>query len=159
MSTLNRLSNWYFRPIALETWREGRLYRLLGVRLYKYYLPTSGDLISRLRGVRRLNLTADGILGALAKHEAATRSYEVRHIVGGVTMHLLSWWAITVHQRGDWIVLIIANSLINGYPILVQRYNRIRLLNAMRRARRRPRGLIDSYSANPGPLRPRESDA
>jgi uncharacterized membrane protein YjjP (DUF1212 family) len=104
-------------------------------------LPTSGDLVSRLRGVRRLKPAAGDVAEALRRYEKVTRSYEARHILGAVLMLGLSAWAITVHHKGSWSALLLANLLINGYPIMVQRYNRGRLLGASERARRRRRSI------------------
>jgi Glycosyl-4,4'-diaponeurosporenoate acyltransferase len=133
-------ADWYFRPRSIEARGGGQLYRLLGVRLYKHYLPTSGDLVSRLRGVRRLDPVAGGVAEALERYEMVTRSYEARHILGAVLMLGLSAWAVEIHHRGNWGALLLANLLVNGYPIMVQRYNRARLLGALPRARRRRRG-------------------
>lgn len=42
-------------------------------------------------------------------------------------MLALSWWSIEVKGKGGWAALLVANLLINGYPIMLQRYNRVRL--------------------------------
>jgi hypothetical protein len=46
-------------------------------------------------------------------------------------MLAISWWSITFHDKGQWPALVAANVLINGYPIILQRYNRIRLQSAL----------------------------
>jgi hypothetical protein len=125
--------NWYFEPKAFETRGDGRLYRLVGIRFFKRYLPTSGDLVRRWRGRRRVPALRTDIAADLLRHEKRTRSYEARHLFGAASMLLVSWWSITFHGRGSWFVLIPANILINGYPILLQRYNRIRLRSVLER--------------------------
>ena len=51
---LARMRNAYFRLRRIEYWRDATVYRLLGVPYFKRYVPTSGDLVSRWRGKRRL---------------------------------------------------------------------------------------------------------
>jgi hypothetical protein len=46
-------------------------------------------------------------------------------------MLALSWWSIARYGKGNWVVLLLANLLINGYPIMLQRYNRIRINRAL----------------------------
>lgn len=122
---------WYFKPKSFETAGDCRLYRLLGVRSFKRYLPTSGDLVTRWRGITRIKRTHGGLDQALRRYERVTRSYEARHMFGALSMFAISWWSITFHDNGQWPALIAANVLINGYPIMLQRYNRIRLQSAL----------------------------
>ena len=125
--------SWYFQPKALEVVGGIRLYRLLGIRFFKRYLPTSGDLVSRAFGVRRIHRARGQLKESLVRHEQFTRTYEGRHIFGAVSMLALSWWSISVHHRGNWLALLGANLLLNGYPIMLQRYNRIRVQAALRK--------------------------
>jgi hypothetical protein len=127
----------YFRTRSIERWRDGRVYELLGIRLFKRYLPTTGDLVSRLRGRRWVRWAGDLTERQLADHERRTRSWEGRHIFGGLSMLALTWWSVEVKGKGDWLALLVGNLLINGYPILLQRYNRVRLQSAMARLERR----------------------
>ena len=106
---------------------DGLLYRRIGIRIFKRYLPTSGDIVTRRRGIRRIESGNGGLRAALLRYEKVTRSYERRHIFGALSMLALSWWSITVHGKGNWYVLTLANIIINGYPIMVQRYNRLRI--------------------------------
>ena len=110
---------WYLEPKPFETAGHGRLYRLLGVRGFKRYLPTSGDLVSRWRGASRIQRAHGGLDQVLRRYERVTRSYEVRHIFGALSMLAISWWAITFHGKGQWPALIAANAVINGYPIIL----------------------------------------
>ncbi|MRR09710.1 hypothetical protein EG831_06495 [bacterium] len=117
----------YFIPLPFERAGSGRIYERLGIRLYKRYLPTSGDLVSHARGVRHVDRSGIGLLPSLQRIERRTRVYEARHIFGALSMLAISWWSIAVHHRGNWLVLSVANLLINGYPIMLQRYNRTRV--------------------------------
>jgi len=144
---MREFARWYFEPKAFETAGDRRLYRYLGIRLFKRYLPTSGDLVSRWRGVTRIARTPAGVTEALRRYERTTRSYEARHIVGGVLMLGISWWSTAIHGKGEWLPLLAFNAVINGYPIMPQRYDRTRLLAAIsRRTQRR--------SPRPGHLMP-----
>ncbi len=124
----------------------GRFYRRLGVRFYKRYLPTSGDLVSRRRGITRITRAHGDLGGSLIRYERRTRSYEGRHIVGALSMLALTWWSITFHGKGNWIILLAANLLINGYPIMLQRYNRVRVRAALAMLALPPAGQIRPVS-------------
>ena len=131
MNISSDFRSWYFRPKAFEEADGGRFYRRLGIRFYKRYLPTSGDLVSRRHGITRITRAHGGLRASLIRHERRTRSYETRHILGGLSMLALTWWSITFHGKGNWVVLLAANFLINGYPIMLQRYNRVRVRAAL----------------------------
>lgn len=117
----------YFSPLPFERAGSGRIYQRLGIRVYKRYLPTSGDLVSRFRGVRHVDRSGIGLQPSLQRIERRTRAYEARHIFGALSMLAISWWSIAVPHHGNWLALSLANLLINGYPIMLQRYNRTRV--------------------------------
>ena len=131
------LTRWYFEPKRIEQADNGRIYVLLGARLFKRYLTTSGDLISRVRGRRRIAPIGPDLVTSILQFDKQTKSWEARHIFGGFLMLALTWWSIAVHGKGSWLVLLGANLLINGYPIMVQRYNRVRLRSLLAQLRRR----------------------
>lgn len=133
MSRSPSFASWYFKPRHIECAGNGRLYVLLGVRFFKRYVPTSGDLISRVRGRRRIAPIGADLVSSLLQYEKQTRSWEVRHVFGALSMLALTWWSIAVHGRGSWPVLLGANLLINGYPIMLQRYNRTRVRSLLAR--------------------------
>lgn len=125
--------DWYFAPCRFELWRDGRIYELIGIRLFKKYLPTSGDLVSRWQGVRRIAASGTHRTQSLLRHQRFTKEYEIRHLVGGIVMLGLSLASIMLWQKGNLAVLLLANLGINGYPMMLQRYNRIRLLRILDR--------------------------
>jgi uncharacterized membrane protein len=94
----------------------------------KKYVPTSGDVITRLRKKKRLKITQLGRRQALEEHEMLTRKWEWRHLVSAV---ILQAWAIlaglSIGAEHFWISSAI-NLIVNGYPILVQRFNRARIV-------------------------------
>jgi hypothetical protein len=122
-----KLSHGYFTPRAFEARNGGALYEYLGVRIFKKYVPTSGDLITRIRGKKRLKVEKLGRRAALQKHRKQTCVWEWRHLVSAL---LLQSWAIfgglTIGAEQFWVSTLI-NVLVNFYPIMLQRYNRIRI--------------------------------
>lgn len=139
MNSWQAFWNWYFEPKPFESFREGLIYRWLGIRFYKRYLPTSGDIVSQWRGERRIPAYSNHTELDLLRYEQTTRSYEGRHIFGAIVMLMISWWSIAIYDKGDWVTLVIANMLINGYPIMLQRYNRIRLRTLLSRIHKHSR--------------------
>lgn len=127
--------SWYFAPRAFERAGDGRVYRKLGVRFFKRWLPTSGDVVTRRRGKLHIAVRDGGREAALRRHERRTRAYEARHIFGALSMLAISWWSVAIHDKGNWLVLLAANLVINGYPIMLQRYNRVRLHEVLARFR------------------------
>lgn len=127
---IRELTDWYFRPRAFEA---GRIYPLLGVRVYKKFLPTSGELISRIRRIDRLKIVETGSRQqALQNYERQTRVWEGRHLISAV---LLQAWAIgggaTFGVKQFWACSAI-NLAVNVYPIMVQRFNRARIATLLR---------------------------
>jgi len=137
MNLSSSLARWYFEPRRIEQAANGRVYVLLGVRLFKRHLPTRGDIVSRVRGRRRIVPIRPGLVSSLMPCEKQTRSWEARHIFGALSMLAITWWAIAVHGKGSWPVLLGANLLINGTPIMLHRYNRARLRCLLAHLRRR----------------------
>lgn len=131
MNILIKFWDWYLEPKQFEMGNNAIFYRRLGIRLFKRYLPTSGDIISRSRGIRRIPLNRKILVESLQKYKRVTINYEWRHIFGGVSMLALSWLSIEFYNKGSWLWLLIANLIINGYPIMLQRYNRIRINDAL----------------------------
>jgi hypothetical protein len=100
----------------------------LGVRIYKKVVPSSGEWVSRLRGIDRLKLATTGSRRvALQNYAAQTRKWELRHLASAV---LLQAWAFiggaTIGVEQFWWSSAI-NLLVNIYPIMVQRFNRARI--------------------------------
>lgn len=131
---IQEAANWYFIPRAFEA---GNFYPRLGVRIYKKYLPTSGEVISRFRGIDRLKIAATGSRRqALLNYELQTRTWEGRHLVSAA---LLQAWAVIggaiVDMEQFWTSSVI-NLVVNVYPIMVQRFNRARIAIIVENERR-----------------------
>jgi hypothetical protein len=114
----------YYRIRRFE--RDGRVYELLGVRLFRMLVP-NGDLVNRWR--RRQDPRFRVIT-----NDASAEAFLGRTIVGEKT-HLVSFvigvasssFAWQIGWLGWAIYLFGANVLFNVYPILLQRYTRARI--------------------------------
>lgn len=124
-SMFQTLADWYLRPREFEA---GRLYPLLGVRWYKKAVPSSGEWVSRWRGIDRLKIAASGSRRlALQNYDLQARKWEIRHLVSAIPLQV---WAVvggaTVGVEQFWTCSAI-NVVVNIYPIMVQRFNRARI--------------------------------
>ena len=122
----------YFRPKQWEIYRDGTIYDFIGIKLYKKYLPTTGDIVRRKRKIVQIDITKTNRIQELYKYERRTRNYEWRHIIGAIVLILLIFMIDRKLTVYDWILLPVMNLYINIYPIFLQRYNRIRILNVLR---------------------------
>ncbi|MCF6308468.1 MAG: hypothetical protein L3J09_10990 [Flavobacteriaceae bacterium] len=124
----------YFKPKKFEYYRDRTIYDLIGIKIFKKYLPTSGDLVSRKRQIKHIDLTKGNRFEELYRYELKTRNYEWRHIIGAVIFVAIRFLLdsnlrLTVL---DVTILPIMNLYINIYPIFLQRYNRIRILRILK---------------------------
>ncbi len=130
-SFLERVLDAWFAPKRFES---TRLYERLGVGVLKKYVPTGGDFFIRRFGVRVVDVRAD--LDSLIQFEHITRIWEAIHELFFVGFTSWSLWRSVTH-RTSWagfafglavyIVLILS-------PVMLQRYNRLRLYPLIRRA-------------------------
>lgn len=122
----------YFKPKRFEVYQNKTIYDLVGIRTYKKYLPTTGDLARKRQNITQIKTGKAGIIDELYKYERKTRNYEWRHLLGATLFILL---VILIDRKltvFDWIFLSILNLTVNIYPIFLQRYNRIRILKVLR---------------------------
>ena len=125
----------YFRPKKFEYYRDITIYELIGIKIYKKYLPTTGDLVRRRRKIKQINLGSSNRYEELYRYERKTRNYEWRHIIGAILFIVFrflfdSKLRLTVL---DFTLLPAMNLYINIYPIFLQRYNRIRILRILKK--------------------------
>lgn len=122
----------YFKPKKIEYFRDKTIYDLIGIKLYKKYLPTTGDIMRQKRKITQIRMSDSGKIHALYTYERKTRNYEWRHILGTIVFVIL----IVMTEKNltifDWIFLTLLNLYVNIYPIFLQRYNRIRILNVLK---------------------------
>jgi hypothetical protein len=121
-----RLLRWYLMPFSFERWRSGCCYRWFGVRWFKYWLPFSGDWVARRTGRHPLRRgKRQAMLDAAFQN---TILYELIHLF--ILIPLLPTM-LAPFRRQAWVAggfVVALNVVINVYPIMVQRYNRVRLL-------------------------------
>lgn len=104
------------------------LYEKLGIRAYKKYMPTTGDLMykyvwKKLGASSQVTLKPDSIELALS----STKAYEIIHYAFLAVYSMAMYHS---YKSGNMVGLAVntaLNTLINVYPIMLQRYNRMRL--------------------------------
>ncbi|MBK9643367.1 MAG: hypothetical protein IPO72_19325 [Saprospiraceae bacterium] len=122
----------YFSPKTFEFYRDRTIYDLIGIKIYKKYLPTTGDIVRQKRKITQIKISNTGKINELYKYERKTRNYEWRHVIGAIIfvgLTLMLYRKLTIF---DWIFLPILNLYINFYPIFLQRYNRIRIIKVLK---------------------------
>jgi glycosyl-4,4'-diaponeurosporenoate acyltransferase len=110
--------------------RDGRAYERIGIRRWKDSLPEAGAVFRG--GVSKRTLPGRD-RDALAAYAAETRRAELVHwLVPAIVPLLLLWnpWWL-------WTCMVVYAIAANVPCLLVQRYNRGRVLRALRRAGRR----------------------
>lgn len=108
-----------------KNFESPELYEKLGVRIYKKYVPTTGDLITRLVWKKiRINNGPESLDDLLA----TTKFTEILHHALFAGMLLPMAGDLARGQLKSAAVTGLLNVLINAYPIILQRYNRMRLV-------------------------------
>jgi hypothetical protein len=125
---ISNFKAWYLRLRPFELKNKGDIYARLGARFYKKWVPTSGEVITRLRGIDRLKITETGSRRkSLENHAKLTNVWEWRHLISAIFLYI---WAV---GAGFYIGIehfytsFLINIIVNIFPIIVQRYNRIRI--------------------------------
>jgi hypothetical protein len=121
----------WFRPKSFES---ERLYERLGALLLKRYVPTGGDLVmQRLRRDRSgIRWVTSNVL-SLRRYERRTRLNESIHLIGFVAFTVLiarKFAAGSLTALGLTIALTL-NLILGLWPVVLQRYNRLRLYRAI----------------------------
>lgn len=128
VTLIKEFKEWYLQIRAFEIQDNGKTYAKLGARIYKKWVPTSGEVITRLRGINRLKIVASGSRKkALENHKELTRIWEWRHFISAVALFLWAIGAGLLIGIEHFYTSIVINIFVNIYPIIVQRYNRIRI--------------------------------
>lgn len=121
----------YFKPRKFERWKDGLLYKLLGVHIFKKIVPTCGEYINKLRGEHPI-ANAKTKEEGLKNWERNTRGFETVHLA--VALGYLGYIGerlISGNRLAYVAGAIIVNVLFNFYPIMLQRYNRAKIYNAL----------------------------
>ena len=134
----HRAWDFWFAPKRFES---PQLYERLGVLWIKRYVPTGGDYFRKKYGVRVIDIKSTIV--SLLKLEERTRLYEVIHLGAFLAFLLFSIWQL-VSERTNGIGFVIAcvvYVLLILSPVLLQRYNRIRVYETIRRMRQKQEPL------------------
>ena len=130
----HRAWDFWFAPKRFES---PQLYERLGVLWIKRYVPTGGDYFRKKYGVRVIDIKSN--IKSLLKFEEQIRLYEVIHLGAFIAFLLFSIWQL-VSGRTTGMGFVIACEvyvLLILSPVLLQRYNRIRVYEAIRRMRQK----------------------
>lgn len=120
----------YFRPKSWEYSGHGSVYRYVGIRWFKKYLPTSGDWVRRNVNDRLIKQQDCSPDEALQDYELTTRVHEFRHWLGMLAFMALIF-VFDDYSVVDVVVVSLLFLVIYVYPILLQRHNRVRIMNAL----------------------------
>jgi hypothetical protein len=124
----------WFAPKRFES---PHLYERLGVLWIKRYVPTGGDYFRKKYGVRVIEIKST--IESLLKFEERTRVYEAIHMGVFLAFLLFSIWQLVSGRTtglGFGIACMVYVLLILS-PALLQRYNRLRVYEALRRMRKK----------------------
>ncbi len=126
-SALGQVMDLYFRPKRIEKWKNGRLYELLGIKIFKkvcVYIASKFGWDSYFIG--------DGSQEGLKAYEKRTRISEAIH--SPVAM-LLTYQIISYVVEGSYVGAVIIGPFwfLNALPTALQRYNRVRVGSVLHR--------------------------
>ncbi len=121
----------YFKPKKIESYRNQTIYEFVGIKLYKKYLPMTGDIARKRRNIIQIKLNKSGRINELHRYERQTRKNELRHIIATI----LCIGLVFINDRKlsflDIVFLTSLNLYLNIYPIFLQRHNRIRIIKVL----------------------------
>lgn len=121
----------YFKPKTFEFYRNQPIYDFIGIKLYKKYLPTTGDIARKYRNIVQIKPSKSNRITELYNYEKQTRNYELRHIIAMAGFVALIFIIDKKLSFYDAAFLTVLNLYINLYPIFLQRYNRIRIIKVL----------------------------
>lgn len=105
----------------------------MGIRTYKKFLPTTGDLARKRKKIRQIQVSLTDRITELRNYEKQTRKYEWRHLLGMLLFILLAVFIDKKWTLFDWCFLTGLNLYVNVFPIFLQRYNRTRIIDLLRK--------------------------
>jgi glycosyl-4,4'-diaponeurosporenoate acyltransferase len=121
----------YFKPKKIESYRNQTIYEFFGIRLYKKYLPMTGDIARKWRNIIQIKFNKSGRINELYRYERQTRNNELRHIVATIGCVGLIFITDRKLSSLDIILLSSLNLYLNIYPIFLQRHNRMRIIKVL----------------------------
>jgi glycosyl-4,4'-diaponeurosporenoate acyltransferase len=136
LQKLLNLSAVWFRPKRFES---ERLYVLLGARLLKRYLPTGGDVVMRWLRHRDPNYRLlDRTPESMRRLEQSTRIAETVHLASFLAFSVLAVRRASTGTlaRFPFAFACTLNFTLGLWPVVLQRYNRLRIYRAIDTATR-----------------------
>lgn len=133
MEVTRKIADWYFTP------KKGseKFYEAIGVRQFKRYLPNGGDLINGLMGKRWFKKSAE----SLQENDLSFgRTIELIHL--GLFGMFAAGTVLTKPSMKLAALQVGLNVLINFYPIMVHRYNRLRINSLLEKMEKRSANLV-----------------
>jgi hypothetical protein len=125
---VSKLPRSYFEIRPFES--DGRLYELLGVRLFRFVVPM-GDGINRF--VRRFQPDYRIVSEqSIADFEKRTVTAETFHLACLLMTVPSAVYAVVLGWRTFALLLTLPNIVLHLYPVLLQRYTRARILRLRR---------------------------
>jgi hypothetical protein len=121
----------YFKPKKFELYRNKTIYEFVGIKVYKKYLPTTGDIVRKWRNIVQIRPDRSKRISELYRYERQTRTYEIRHIIGTIVFVALVFVVDKKLNLFDMAFLTVLNLYVNIYPIILQRHNRIRIIKVL----------------------------
>jgi hypothetical protein len=118
----------YFKPTKLELFRGGLIYRLIGIRYVAYFIPTGGLFWRKLFhwdgwsfGLGKISISK------ALEYRYNTCVFEVLHAGAFLLMLPSGIRSIRYGCVDGMLKFFIAGVLMNGFPWMLQRYNRVRI--------------------------------
>ena len=121
----------YFKPKKFELYPNKTIYEFVGIKVYKKYLPTTGDIVRKWRNIVQIRPDRSKRISELYRYERQTRTYEIRHIIGTIVFVALVFVVDKKLNLFDMAFLTALNLYVNIYPIILQRHNRIRVIKVL----------------------------
>jgi hypothetical protein len=144
---VKKIADAWFDPKSFE--QNPKLYEKLGVRTFKKYMPTSGDLVYRLVWKRfGAGDQIEPTLESMKSYEKYTRLYEGIHLTAlGIGTATMTEQLLSGQIEGAVFTAAI-NTLVNVYPILLQRYNRSRLYKVINKMESREKNITPTSTVS-----------
>jgi glycosyl-4,4'-diaponeurosporenoate acyltransferase len=121
----------YFKPKRVEFYRNQTIYEFIGIKLYKKYLPFTGDIARKKKNTTQIKSNTKGRFDELYSYERETRRNELIHIFGLILCIGLMLIYSKEISGIDLVFLILLNLYLNIYPIFLQRHNRLRIIKVL----------------------------
>lgn len=139
--SLKRLFEFVAHCYLTPLWFEEKLYEFLGIRVFKKYLPTSGDLM--MRYVRKKKMLMDSKTDTLTAYAHFTITLEGLHVM----MFGFFLFVLLIPFERLWIYVVVMNVFGNVYPIMLQRYNRARIYRLLKKREQHGKEITSTSTA------------